>query len=85
MISVLAQERLLGAALGTVFTGVLVFQQRKSIYKSIADTQSQLFPQSQLKELVFEKKSGMELAYIWNKAVDKTFRPVIESLSSRGW
>lgn len=43
------QERLLGAALGTVFTGVLVFQQRKSIYKSIADTQSQLFPQSQVK------------------------------------
>ncbi|KAG6417631.1 hypothetical protein SASPL_119815 [Salvia splendens] len=35
MISVLAQERLLGAALGSLLTGSVVFQQRRSIYKSI--------------------------------------------------
>lgn len=39
----------------------------------------------QFKEPVFEKKSGLELAHIWNRAVDKTFGPAIDSLSSRGW
>ncbi|KAK4408946.1 hypothetical protein Sango_0475600 [Sesamum angolense] len=41
MISVLVQERLLGAALGSILTGVVISEQRKSIYKSISDTQSQ--------------------------------------------
>lgn len=41
------QERLLGAALGSIFMGVLVFEQRKMIYKSIAENQPQLVvPQS---------------------------------------
>ncbi|KAL9675233.1 hypothetical protein QQ045_003434 [Rhodiola kirilowii] len=35
MISVLAQERLLGATLGAVFVGVVVFEQRKSIYQTV--------------------------------------------------
>ena len=35
------QERLLGAALGSILTGIVVFEQRKSIYKSISDNQSQ--------------------------------------------
>ncbi|KAG6415109.1 hypothetical protein SASPL_122511 [Salvia splendens] len=35
MISVLAQERLLGAALGSLLTGGVVFELRRSIYKSI--------------------------------------------------
>lgn len=35
------QERLLGALLGCAATGVIVFEQRKRIYKSIADDQSQ--------------------------------------------
>ncbi|KAF4392320.1 hypothetical protein G4B88_005279 [Cannabis sativa] len=47
MISVLAQERLLGAALGSIFTGMVVFEQRRSIYKSISDTQPQLNSQFQ--------------------------------------
>ncbi|KAJ9698124.1 hypothetical protein PVL29_007292 [Vitis rotundifolia] len=85
MISVLAQERLLGAALGSIFTGVIVFEQRKCIYKSIADTQSQLDPQSLNSEPMFGKKSHLEFAHLWNKTVDKTLGPVIAALSSRGW
>nr|KJB56125.1 hypothetical protein B456_009G107000 [Gossypium raimondii] len=41
------QERLLGAALGTALTGIVVFEQRKRIYESISDYQSQLAFQSQ--------------------------------------
>lgn len=36
------QERLLGAALGSAFAGIVVFEQRKSIYRSISDPQHQL-------------------------------------------
>ncbi|KAL3829184.1 hypothetical protein ACJIZ3_017986 [Penstemon smallii] len=79
MISVLTQERLLGAALGSILTGVLILEQRKSIYKSISDTQSQPT------EPMFGKKSRLEFAHIWNKSVDKTLGPVIQSLSSSGW
>ncbi|GMN24754.1 hypothetical protein TIFTF001_000683 [Ficus carica] len=85
MISVLAQERLLGAALGSVFTGIVVFEQRKSIYRSISDTQPQLPARFQTKEPIFGKKSRAELARLWNKAVDQSFGPVIHYLSSRGW
>ncbi|PQQ01744.1 uncharacterized protein Pyn_17770 [Prunus yedoensis var. nudiflora] len=60
MISILAQERLLGAALGSIFTGII-------------------------REPIFGSKSRAEFAHLWNKAVDQTFRPVIESLSSSGW
>ncbi|KHN38767.1 uncharacterized protein LOC114374860 isoform X1 [Glycine soja] len=42
MISILTQERLLGASLGVVLTGVVVFEQRRYIYASISDSQSQL-------------------------------------------
>uniref|UniRef100_M1AE34 Uncharacterized protein n=1 Tax=Solanum tuberosum TaxID=4113 RepID=M1AE34_SOLTU len=47
MISILTQERLLGAALGTVMASVVVFEQRKSIHKSISENQSRFSPQSQ--------------------------------------
>ncbi|XP_022755639.1 uncharacterized protein LOC111303554 isoform X1 [Durio zibethinus] len=47
MISILTQERLLGAALGCALTGIVVFEQRKRIYESIADHPSQLASQSQ--------------------------------------
>ncbi|KAH0462915.1 hypothetical protein IEQ34_007497 [Dendrobium chrysotoxum] len=40
MISILAQERLLGAALGFAFVGTIVFEQRRGIYGSIADDKS---------------------------------------------
>ncbi|KAL5565669.1 hypothetical protein UlMin_028833 [Ulmus minor] len=85
MISVLAQERLLGAALGSVFTGIVVFEQRKSIYKSISDTHPQLPSQCQITEPIFGKKSRSELACLWNKTIDQSFGPLIEFLSSRGW
>ncbi|GMY10342.1 hypothetical protein FCV25MIE_05581 [Fagus crenata] len=85
MVSVLAQERLLGAALGSILTGIVVFEQRKSIYKSISDNQSQSATHPQMREPIFGKRSRSELAHLWNKAVDRTFGPVIDSLSSRGW
>ncbi|KAI4334403.1 hypothetical protein L6164_019101 [Bauhinia variegata] len=85
MISILAQERLLGATLGTLFTGIIVFEQRRYIYKTISDTQSQSPHQAQVKEPIFGKKSRSEVAHLWNKTVDQTFGPLIEALSSRGW
>ncbi|KAI5322305.1 hypothetical protein PRUPE_6G101400 [Prunus persica] len=102
MISILAQERLLGAALGSIFTGIVVFEQRRCIYNSISGTKSQSVTQSQaypidhnnqimriwedqIREPIFGSKSRAEFAHLWNKAVDQTFRPVIESLSSSGW
>ncbi|KAM5584129.1 hypothetical protein ABKV19_003810 [Rosa sericea] len=85
MISVLAQERLLGAALGSILTGIVVFEQRRSIYNSISGTQPESVARSQMREPIFGRKSRSEFAHLWNKAVDQTFRPVIESLSSSGW
>ncbi|XVF46347.1 hypothetical protein PTKIN_Ptkin03bG0020000 [Pterospermum kingtungense] len=85
MISVLAQERLLGAALGCALTGIVVFEQRKRIYQSIADNQSQLASQSQMKEPILGNKSRSEFALLWNKAVDQIFVPLIEFTSSRRW
>ncbi|KAK7404727.1 hypothetical protein VNO78_05683 [Psophocarpus tetragonolobus] len=79
MISILTQERLLGASLGVLLTGVVVFEQRRYIYASISDNQSQV------KEPIFGKKSRSEFAHAWNKTVDQTFGPLIKSLSSRGW
>ncbi|KAL1323670.1 hypothetical protein HN51_033937 [Arachis hypogaea] len=81
MISILTQERLLGATLGVVLTGAVVLEQRRNIYSSISNVQSQ----SQVRQPSFAKKSHSEFAHIWNKAVDQTFGPLIKSLSSRGW
>ncbi|XP_010557313.1 PREDICTED: uncharacterized protein LOC104826362 isoform X2 [Tarenaya hassleriana] len=85
MISVLAQERLLGATLGSALTGFVVFEQRKRIYRSIADRDSQPGIQSQIqvRERIFGKKPRLEIASVWNKAVDQTFGPAIEFLSSQ--
>ncbi|KAL8029808.1 hypothetical protein ABFX02_14G247100 [Erythranthe guttata] len=79
MISVLAQERLLGAALGSILTGAVIFEQRRSIYNSISE------PVPQKREPIFGTKARLEFAHVWNKAVDKALGPLIESLSSRGW
>ncbi|XP_068652710.1 uncharacterized protein [Aristolochia californica] len=84
MISVIAQERLLGAALGCVFTGIFVLTEHKNIYSSIADAHFQN-KAPELREPVYGKASGSDFAHVWNKAVDKTLGRVIESLSSRGW
>ncbi|KAJ4977585.1 hypothetical protein NE237_008365 [Protea cynaroides] len=85
MISVLAQERLLGAALGSILTGIVVFEQRRSIYSLISENQPQYNPHPQMQEPIFGKKTRMELAHLWNKTVDQTLGPVITYLSSRGW
>ncbi|XP_051120691.1 uncharacterized protein LOC127244272 [Andrographis paniculata] len=79
MISVLAQERLLGAALGSLLTGAVVFEHRRSIYKSVHKSEPQQT------EPIFGRKYRLKFAHTWNKAVDKTLGPLIESLSSRGW
>ncbi|KAJ8551883.1 hypothetical protein K7X08_028326 [Anisodus acutangulus] len=79
MISILTQERLLGAALGSVLTGVVVLEQRKNIYKSISENQSQTTVH------IPQKESGIEFAHLWNKAVDQALGPVIKSLGTRGW
>ncbi|PSR95190.1 Ribonuclease [Actinidia chinensis var. chinensis] len=85
MISILAQERLLGAALGSVFAAAVVYEQRNMIYNSISESQSLISPQSQVREPFVKTKSRLDLGHLWNKAVDQTLGPVIESLSSRGW
>ncbi|KAI4383802.1 hypothetical protein MLD38_009600 [Melastoma candidum] len=85
MISVLAQERVLGAALGSALAGFVVFQERKSIYASISEDRSRVSPRNQIQEPLLGKSSRSELAQMWNQAVDKTFGPVIEYLSSHGW
>ncbi|KAL3624153.1 hypothetical protein CASFOL_032969 [Castilleja foliolosa] len=74
-----AKERLLGAALGSVLTGFVVFEQRKSIYRSISHSEFQPA------EPIFGRESRQEFAHIWNKSVDKTLGSLVESLSSRGW
>ncbi|KAL1544140.1 hypothetical protein AAHA92_21032 [Salvia divinorum] len=79
MISVLAQERLLGATLGSLLTWAVVFEQRRSIYKSINHYEPRPT------EPIFGRKSRQEFAHMWNKSVDSTFGPMIEYLSSRGW
>ncbi|XP_054814421.1 uncharacterized protein LOC129314963 [Prosopis cineraria] len=81
MISILAQERLLGATLGVLFTGAIVFE----IYNSISNIQSQSLQHAPVREPIFVKKSRSEMARSWNKTVDQTFGPLIKSLSSREW
>ncbi|XP_021635290.2 uncharacterized protein LOC110631685 isoform X2 [Hevea brasiliensis] len=83
MISILAQERLLGTALGIAFVGFVVFEQRKRIYESISADRNQLDAQSQLREPIFGKQFRSQFELMWNKAVDETFRPVVASLNSQ--
>ncbi|KAI7740799.1 hypothetical protein M8C21_018418 [Ambrosia artemisiifolia] len=78
MISILAQERLLGAALGSVFSGVVIFEQRRDIYTTISQNQP---PKSQVKAPVSSNK--IDIAHYWNKSVDQVFGPAIQALSSR--
>ncbi|CAM8960488.1 unnamed protein product [Rhodiola kirilowii] len=83
MISVLAQERLLGATLGAVFVGVVVFEQRKSIYQTVLQHEhKQPAAKFEIKDSV---PRGRQIGHLWNRAVDQTFGPVIAYLSSRGW
>ncbi|KAJ9178126.1 hypothetical protein P3X46_010036 [Hevea brasiliensis] len=83
MISILAQERLLGAAMGSAFVGFVVFEQRKRIYESISADCNQFDAQSQLRKAIFGKQFCSQFELMWNKAVDETFGPVVASLNSR--
>ncbi|KAG1353894.1 putative 60S ribosomal protein L44 [Cocos nucifera] len=81
MISILVQERVLGAALGSVFVGALVLEQRRGIYRSLPDDTSVRY---ELQECIFGKNSS-DFVHMWNKAVDETLGPVVAYLSSRRW
>ncbi|XP_062200198.1 uncharacterized protein LOC133902891 [Phragmites australis] len=83
MISILAQERLLGFALGTVSMGGLVLHQRRSIYRSLAEADGSAYS-FQPSEITI-RRGSTELAHVWNKAVDETLGRLIVYLSSRGW
>ncbi|CAA6655243.1 unnamed protein product [Spirodela intermedia] len=78
MISLIAQERLLGFALGGAFVGVTVLEQRRAIRRSIPA--QNLAPASPEQE-----KLDVDMVNLWNKAVDRSLAPLIAALSSRGW
>uniref|UniRef100_A0ACD5TJQ8 Uncharacterized protein n=2 Tax=Avena sativa TaxID=4498 RepID=A0ACD5TJQ8_AVESA len=87
MISILAQERLLGFALGSVSMGVFVLHQRRSIYRSLAEADQPSGRPSfsyQTNEATGRRGSA-ELAHVWNKAVDESLGRLVVYLSSRGW
>ncbi|KAJ4843561.1 hypothetical protein Tsubulata_007980 [Turnera subulata] len=85
MLSILAQERILGATLGAAFTAFVVSEQRRQIYQTIAANQPHhLHSQSQLTEPIFGKQFRSQVQLMWNKAVDETFAPAVAALSSRG-
>ncbi|KAG6383999.1 hypothetical protein SASPL_156201 [Salvia splendens] len=67
MISVLAQERLLGAALGSLLTGGVVFQQRRSIYKSINQYEPQEVGTGESKSKIRGSSYLLEenLSFVW--------------------
>ncbi|XP_062205409.1 uncharacterized protein LOC133907391 [Phragmites australis] len=83
MISILAQERLLGFALGSVSMGGFVLHQRRAIYRSLADTSGS--PYSYQPGEITIRRGSTELAHVWNKAVDETLGRLVVYLSSRGW
>jgi len=83
MISILAQERLLGFALGSVSMGGFVLHQRRAIYRSIAEADGS--PYFYQPGEIASRRSSTELAHVWNKAVDETLGRLVVYLSSRGW
>ncbi|KAL0920365.1 hypothetical protein M5K25_009494 [Dendrobium thyrsiflorum] len=85
MISILAQERLLGAALGFAFVGTIVFEQRRGIYGSIADDKSVQIEKYEPKQIIPWNNFSSELAFAWNKAIDGTLGQLVAYLSSRRW
>ncbi|KAL6640933.1 hypothetical protein ACP70R_019114 [Stipagrostis hirtigluma subsp. patula] len=83
MISILAQERLLGFALGTVSMGGFVLHQRRAIYRSLAGDDGS--PYVYQPGEITSRRGSTELAHVWNKAVDETLGRLVVYLSSRGW
>uniref|UniRef100_A0A0D9XKR2 RING-CH-type domain-containing protein n=1 Tax=Leersia perrieri TaxID=77586 RepID=A0A0D9XKR2_9ORYZ len=89
MISILAQERLLGFALGSISMGGFVLHQRRAIYRSLADADADAAAPSPVSYYqpsgVSSRRGSTELAHVWNKAVDETLGRLVTYLSSRGW
>ncbi|EEC67186.1 hypothetical protein OsI_34059 [Oryza sativa Indica Group] len=88
MISILAQERLLGFALGSVSMGGFVLHQRRAIYRSLADADAAAAPSpfsSYQPSETRSRTSSTELAHVWNRGVDETLGRLVAYLSSRGW
>uniref|UniRef100_A0A452YGK1 Uncharacterized protein n=1 Tax=Aegilops tauschii subsp. strangulata TaxID=200361 RepID=A0A452YGK1_AEGTS len=83
MISILAQERLLGFALGSVSMGGFVLHQRRSIYRSLADADAASGGIGT--SATTGRGVSAEMAHVWNKAVDETLGRLVVYLSSRGW
>jgi len=91
MVSILVQDRILGAAMGAAFgTGVVLYQQAL-IYRSTAQAiefisgKPPVVPPSKVPEPLFNKRTRAELGHAWNVGVDKSLGALIASLSSRGW
>ncbi|KAJ4733193.1 hypothetical protein LUZ62_024695 [Rhynchospora pubera] len=81
MISILAQERLLGATLGAAFTGGIVFYQRRGIHRSLRECDSTSYEPIE----IFPGNASPDIAHAWNKTVDLTLGELVKFLSSRGW
>ncbi|KAI7982912.1 hypothetical protein LOK49_LG15G01626 [Camellia lanceoleosa] len=60
-------------------------RRRRHDQRHCSDNQSQILAQTQMKEPIFEKRYRLGFSCLWNKAVDQTLGPMIESLSSHGW
>ncbi|WOL09610.1 hypothetical protein Cni_G18363 [Canna indica] len=82
MISILTQERLLGAALGSTFTALVILENRKAIHRSIPGYRPVHY---EPKERLLGQKISSDVAHMWNKAVDETLGKLVIYLSSRGW
>ncbi|GLJ52553.1 hypothetical protein SUGI_1118380 [Cryptomeria japonica] len=91
MVSILAQERILGASLGAGFAAAMVLYEQKLIYRSAAHSLESISghpvaPSApKIPEPLFSKKICSELGHAWNIAIDKSLGSVIAYLSSRGW
>ncbi|XP_031484341.1 uncharacterized protein LOC116253579 [Nymphaea colorata] len=86
MVSVIAQERLLGAALGGVMAAAITFEERKCIYRSVSTNQKHVATQSQeITGTLSTRNPCSRLASLWNATIDGSLGPVIRFLSSRGW
>ncbi|XP_074586065.1 uncharacterized protein LOC141841769 [Curcuma longa] len=82
MISIVTQERLLGAALGATFTALVVLENRKAIHRSIAyDVPVHYEPI----ENMLGKNISSEFPHMWNKGIDMTLGKLVVYLSKRGW
>ncbi|XP_078427925.1 zinc finger, C3HC4 type family protein [Wolffia australiana] len=82
MISLVAQERLLGFALGSGLVGAAVLEQRRAIHRSMTP---QSPPAGSVEPVRRRRPDDIEMAHIWNRAVDRALAPLIAALSSRGW